>query len=101
MDFYVYFQELYKTLNKNGIIYIDIIDGDLESFTFKESELEKQTVKLKNSYQNGTSSLFSINSSSILEKTANELGYKLVYKEQINSKLPNVTMAFQKTEKMI
>ena len=66
IDFYVYLKELYKSLNKGGIKYIDIIDGDLDSFTFKESELKRQAIALKSFYKDGSSFLFTVNSSSNL-----------------------------------
>ena len=96
IDFYVYLKELYKSLNKGGIIYIDIIDGDLDSFTFKESELKRQAIALKSFYKDGSSFLFTVNSSSNLTKVAKELGYELILKDQMNPDIPNVTLVFKK-----
>lgn len=97
IDFYVYLKELYKSLNKGGIIYIDIIDGDLDSFNFEEVEMKRQATALKTFYKDGTSFLFTINSSTILTKVAKELGYELILKDQMNSDIPNVTLAFKKS----
>ena len=37
IDFYAYLKELKNSLNKGGLIYIDIIDGDLDCFNFEIS----------------------------------------------------------------
>ena len=42
LDFYIYFKQLYKSLNTGGLIYIDIIDCDVKELTLQEDEFQRQ-----------------------------------------------------------
>ena len=53
LDFYLYFKELYKVLKPNGLIYIDIIDCDVDEFTLQEDEFQRQLQLLKQGYTTG------------------------------------------------
>ena len=64
---------------------------------FKESELKRQAIALKSFYKDGSSFLFTVNSSSNLTKVAKELGYELILKDQMNPDIPNVTLVFKKS----
>jgi len=96
IDFYTYLKELYKSLNKGGIIYIDIIDGDLDCFNFEEAEMKRQALALKTFYNEGTGYLFTVNSTACLTKVAKEVGYELISVDNMNKELPNTHLIFKK-----
>jgi len=96
LDFYIYFKELYQSLNKGGLIYIDIIDSDVEEFTLKESEFQRQIKALTVHYKLGINTLYHVNSSSTLTKTANELGYELVWSQGSMYNPANVSLIYKK-----
>ena len=100
-DFYIYFKDLYPLLKTNALIWIDIIDGDVEKFTFNEQELQRQLnlykefVDYSGKYQN-LKTMFYLNSKSALEKIGKELGYHLVWSESSKYNLSNVMLLFKK-----
>ena len=100
-DFYIYFKDLYPLLKTNALIWIDINDGDLEKFTFNDTDLQRQLetykefVDYSGKYQN-LKTMFYINSKSTLEKIANELGYELVWSEGSIYMGNNVSLIFKK-----
>jgi|10_taG_2_1085330.scaffolds.fasta_scaffold87905_2 2-polyprenyl-3-methyl-5-hydroxy-6-metoxy-1,4-benzoquinol methylase len=95
IDFYAYLKELKNSLNKGGLIYIDIIDGDLDVFNFEEAEMKRQALALKTFY-GGTGYLFTVNSTACLAKVAKELGYELISVDNMNKELPNTHLIFKK-----
>tara|TARA_R100000742_G_C4274090_1_gene93920 strand:- start:261 stop:974 length:714 start_codon:yes stop_codon:yes gene_type:complete len=96
LDFYVYLNELYKSLNKGGLIYIDIIDSDVDEFTLQEEEFQRQLKALTLGYKRGINTLYHVNSSSTLTKTANELGYELVWSQGSIYNPANVSLIYKK-----
>ena len=96
LDFYLYFKELYKVLKPNGLIYIDIIDCDVKEFTLQEDEIQRQLHYLELDYLMGTKTLYHVNSSSTLVKTANDLGYELVWSQGSIYNSANVSLIFKK-----
>jgi len=100
-DFYIYMKDLYSILKTNSLIWIDIIDSDVEEFTFNEQELQRQLDTYKESvdysgkYQN-LKTMFYINSKSALEKIGKELGYHLVWSESSIYNPINVSLIFKK-----
>ena len=95
LDFYIYFKQLYKSLNTGGLIYIDIIDCDVKEFTLQEDEFQRQLHYLELDYLMGTKTLYHVNSSSTLVKTANDLGYELVWSQGSIYNSANVSLIFQ------
>ena len=96
LDFYIYFKQLYKSLNTGGLIYIDIIDCDVKEFTLQEDEFQRQLHYLELDYLMGTKTLYHVNSSSTLTKTANELGYELVWSQGSIYNPANVSLIYKK-----
>ena len=100
-DFYIYFKDLYPLLKTNALIWIDIIDGDVEKFTFNCKELQRQLDAYKEfvdsaGQYNILKTLYYINSKSTLEKIGNELGYELVWSEDSIYVGNNVSLIFKK-----
>ena len=97
LDFYLYFQELYNSLNKDALIYIDIIDCDAEEFTLQEDEFQRQLFYLQKLYTKGhIKTLYHANSSSALTKTANKLGYELVWSHKSVFRPVNISLIYKK-----
>ena len=96
LDFYLYFKELYKVLKPNGLIYIDIIDCDVEEFTLEEDEFQKQLYYLQQDYTMGIKTLYHVNSSNALNKVAKELGYELVWRQSSIFNPANVSLIYKK-----
>ena len=97
LDFYLYFQELYNSLNKGALIYIDIIDCDVEEFTLQEDEFQRQLFYLQKEYTKGhIKALYHANSSSALTKTANKLGYELVWSHKSVFSPANISLIYKK-----
>ena len=97
LDFYLYFKELYKVLKPNGLIYIDIIDCDVEEFTLQEDEFQRQLFYLQKEYTKGhIKALYHVNSSSALTKTANKLGYELVWSHKSVFSSVNISLIYKK-----
>ena len=96
LDFYIYFKELYKVLKPNGLIYIDIIDCDVEEFTLEEDEFQRQLFHLQKEYKKGVTTLYHVNSSNALNKVAKELGYELVWRQSSIFNSANVSLIYKK-----
>ena len=96
LDFYIYFKELYKVLKPNGLIYIDIIDCDVEEFTLEEDEFQRQLFYLQKEYKKGVTTLYHVNSSNALNKVAKELGYELVWRQSSIFNPSNVSLIYKK-----
>ncbi len=96
LDFYIYFKELYKVLKPNGLIYIDIIDCDVEEFTLEEDEFQRQLFYLQKEYKKGVTTLYHVNSSNALNKVAKELGYELVWRQSSIFNPANVSLIYKK-----
>ena len=98
LDFYVYFEELYNCLKPGGLIYIDIIDSDNPNFSLEETEYQNQLINYKALYNTDVSikTLYHVNSSSVLTKTANDLGYELVWSQYSIYNLANLSLIFRK-----
>jgi SAM-dependent methyltransferase len=100
-DFYIYFKDLYPLLKTNALLWIDIIDCDVEKFTFNEKELQRQMdsyrqfMDYSGKYQN-LKTMYYINSKSALEKIGKELGYHLVWSESSIYNPINVSLIFKK-----
>jgi ubiquinone/menaquinone biosynthesis C-methylase UbiE len=99
-DFYIYFKDLYPLLKTNALLWIDIIDSDVEKFTFNEKELQKQMDSYKQFFDFGQyenlKTMYYINSKSALEKIGKELGYHLVWSESSIYNPTNVSLIFKK-----
>ena len=96
LDFYLYFKELYKVLKPNGLIYIDIIDCDVDEFTLQEDEFQRQLQLLKQGYTTGVKTLYHVNSGKVLNRIAKELGYKLVWSQGSIFNPANVGLIYKK-----
>ena len=96
LDFYIYFKELYKVLKPNGLIYIDIIDCDVEEFTLEEDEFQRQLFHLQKEYKKGVTTLYHVNSGKVLNGVAKELGYELVWRQSSIFNLSNVSLIYKK-----
>jgi SAM-dependent methyltransferase len=96
LDFYLYFKELYKVLKPNGLIYIDIIDCDVEEFTLEEDEFQKQLYYLQQDYTMGIKTLYHANSGKALNRVAKELGYELVWRLSSIFNPANVSLIYKK-----
>jgi SAM-dependent methyltransferase len=100
LDFYLYFKELHKILKPNGLIYIDIIDSDVEEFTLEADEFQRQLFHLQKEYKNIVnifkSAGFKVNSSNALNKVAKELGYELVWSSNSIFNPANVSLIYKK-----
>ena len=96
LDFYLYFKELHKVLKPNGLIYIDIIDCDVEEFTLEEDEFQRQLFHLQKEYKKGVTTLYHVNSSNALNKVAKELGYELVWTQSSMYNPENVSLLYKK-----
>ena len=96
LDFYLYFKELYKVLKPNGLIYIDIIDCDVEEFTLEEDEFQKQLYYLQQDYTMGIKTLYHVNSGKALNRVAKELGYELVWSSNSIFNPANVSLIYKK-----
>ena len=96
LDFYLYFKELHKVLKPNGLIYIDIIDCDVEEFTLQEDEFQRQLFYLQQEYKKGVTTLYHVNSSNALNKVAKELGYELVWRLSSIFNPANVSLIYKK-----
>ena len=96
LDFYLYFKELHKVLKPNGLIYIDIIDCDVEEFTLEEDEFQRQLFHLQKEYKKGVTTLYHVNSSNALNKVAKELGYELVWTQSSMYNPENVSFLYKK-----
>ena len=96
LDFYLYFKELHKVLKPNGLIYIDIIDCDVEEFTLEEDEFQRQLFHLQKEYKKGVTTLYHVNSSNALNKVAKELGYELVWRQSSIFNPANVSLIYKK-----
>ena len=96
LDFYLYFKELYKVLKPNGLIYIDIIDCDVDEFTLQEDEFQRQLQLLKQGYTTGVKTLYHVNSGKVLNGVAKELGYELVWRQSSIFNLSNVSLIYKK-----
>ena len=96
LDFYLYFKELYKVLKPNGLIYIDIIDCDVEEFTLEEDEFQKQLYYLQQDYTMGIKTLYHVNSGKALNRVAKELGYELVWRQSSIFNPANVSLIYKK-----
>jgi SAM-dependent methyltransferase len=96
LDFYLYFKELYKVLKPNGLIYIDIIDCDVEEFTLEEDEFQKQLYYLQQDYTMGIKTLYHVNSGKALNRVAKELGYELVWRLSSIFNPANVSLIYKK-----
>ena len=96
LDFYIYFKELYKVLKPNGLIYIDIIDCDVEEFTLEEDEFQRQLFYLQKEYKKGVTTLYHVNSSNALNRVAKELGYELVWRQSSIFNSANVSLIYKK-----
>ena len=100
-DFYIYFKDLYPILKTNALIWIDIIDTDVEEFTFNEQELKRQLNTYKefvdsSSQYNVLKTLYYINSKSAMKKIGKELGYDLIWSENSKYNPSNVSLIFKK-----
>ena len=96
LDFYLYFKELYKVLKPNGLIYIDIIDCDVDEFTLQEDEFQKQLYYLQQDYTMGIKTLYHANSGKALNRVAKELGYELVWRLSSIFNPANVSLIYKK-----
>ena len=96
LDFYLYFKELYKVLKPNGLIYIDIIDCDVDEFTLQEDEFQRQLQLLKQGYTTGVKTLYHVNSGKVLNQVAKELGYELVWSQGSIFNPANVGLIYKK-----
>jgi len=96
LDFYLYFKELYKVLKPNGLIYIDIIDCDVDEFTLQEDEFQRQLQLLKQGYTTGVKTLYHVNSGKVLNGVAKELGYELVWRQSSIFNPANVSLIYKK-----
>ena len=96
LDFYLYFNELYKVLKPNGLIYIDIIDCDVDEFTLQEDEFQRQLQLLKQGYTTGVKTLYHVNSGKVLNRVAKELGYELVWRQSSIFNPSNVSLIYKK-----
>jgi len=96
LDFYLYFKELYKVLKPNGLIYIDIIDCDVDEFTLQEDEFQRQLQLLKQGYTTGVKTLYHVNSGKVLNRVAKELGYELVWRQSSIFNPANVSLIYKK-----
>jgi len=96
LDFYLYFKELYKVLKPNGLIYIDIIDCDVDEFTLQEDEFQRQLQLLKQGYTTGVKTLYHVNSGKVLNGVAKELGYELVWRQSSIFNPSNVSLIYKK-----
>jgi len=96
LDFYLYFKELYKVLKPNGLIYIDIIDCDVDEFTLQEDEFQRQLQLLKQGYTTGVKTLYHVNSGKVLDGVAKELGYELVWRQSSIFNPSNVSLIYKK-----
>ena len=96
LDFYLYFKELYKVLKPNGLIYIDIIDCDVDEFTLQEDEFQRQLQLLKQGYTTGVKTLYHVNSGKVLNRVAKELGYELVWRQSSIFNPSNVSLIYKK-----
>ena len=96
LDFYLYFKELHKVLKPNGLIYIDIIDCDVEEFTLEEDEFQKQLYYLQQDYTMGIKTLYHVNSGKALNRVAKELGYELVWRLSSIFNPANVSLIYKK-----
>jgi SAM-dependent methyltransferase len=96
LDFYLYFKELYKVLKPNGLIYIDIIDCDVDEFTLQEDEFQRQLQLLKQGYTTGVKTLYHVNSGKVLDGVAKELGYELVWRQSSIFNSANVSLIYKK-----
>jgi len=96
LDFYLYFKELYKVLKPNGLIYIDIIDCDVDKFTLQEDEFQRQLQLLKQGYTTGVKTLYHVNSGKVLNGVAKELGYELVWRQSSIFNPANVSLIYKK-----
>ena len=96
LDFYLYFKELYKVLKPNGLIYIDIIDCDVEEFTLQEDEFQRQLFHLQQEYKKGVTTLYHVNSANALNRVAKELGYELVWRQSSIFNPANVSLIYKK-----
>jgi SAM-dependent methyltransferase len=96
LDFYLYFKELYKVLKPNGLIYIDIIDCDVDEFTLQEDEFQKQLYYLQQDYTMGIKTLYHVNSGKVLNGVAKELGYELVWRQSSIFNPANVSLIYKK-----
>ena len=96
LDFYLYFKELHKVLKPNGLIYIDIIDCDVEEFTLEEDEFQRQLFYLQKEYKKGVTTLYHVNSSNALNRVAKELGYELVWRQSSIFNPANVSLIYKK-----
>ena len=96
MDFYLYFKELHKVLKPNGLVYIDIIDSDVDEFTLQEDEFQRQLQLLKNGYVRGVKTLYHVNSGKVLNRVAKELGYELVWRLGSIFNPANVSLIYKK-----
>lgn len=96
LDFYLYFKELHKVLKPNGLIYIDIIDCDVDEFTLQEDEFQKQLYYLQQDYTMGIKTLYHANSGKALNRVAKELGYELVWRLSSIFNPANVSLIYKK-----
>jgi 2-polyprenyl-3-methyl-5-hydroxy-6-metoxy-1,4-benzoquinol methylase len=96
LDFYLYFKELHKVLKPNGLVYIDIIDSDVDEFTLQEDEFQRQLQLLKNGYVRGVKTLYHVNSGKVLNRVAKELGYELVWRQSSIFNPSNVSLIYKK-----
>lgn len=97
INFYVYLKELRKILNTGALIYLDIIDSDLDNFNFDYIELKRQADTLsQGGYSFGEKYLFTVNSTKCLAKVATELGFELISNEVISDTEPNSQLIFKK-----
>ena len=87
-DVYLYFEELKKCLNPNGMVYIDIIDTENEYFVdfFYGETFQKQLKDFKKVYnttgtQTNTKTLFSPLPLSRVEELVGKLGFSLIHTE--------------------
>ena len=79
------------------MIYIDIIDCDVEEFTLQEDEFQRQLFYLQKLYKKRhIKTLYHVNSSSALTKTANKLGYELVWSQGSIYNPANVSLIYKK-----
>ena len=83
-------------MKPNGLIYIDIIDCDVEEFTLEEDEFQRQLFYLQKEYKKGVTTLYHVNSSNALNKVAKQLGYELIWTQSSIFNSANVSLIYKK-----
>ena len=101
LDVHLYFEELKKCLNPNGLVYIDIINTESEHFVdyFYGESFQKQIKEFKEVYntpnmQASTKTLYSPLPLSRVEELVGKLGFSLINTEPAYDK-PTTGLLFQ------